>query len=71
MMRRRVPQGSAVAMPVGVTASFSPACVSLAFAVSKAEASAASSETQDSPARCSSRRPAPALCQTLAAMWWW
>ena len=58
-------------MPVGVTASFSPACVSLAFAVSKAEASAASSETQDSPARCSSRRPAPALCQTLAAMWWW
>src|SRR6516225_2136391 len=61
----------ALAIPVGVTASSCPACVSRAFAASKAEASAASSESQDSPARAWSRRPAPALCQTLAAMWWW
>jgi hypothetical protein len=57
-------------MPSGMTASAAPACVSPAFAVSNAEASAASSASQDNPARSSSRRVAPALCQTLAAMWW-
>ncbi len=48
-----------------------PAWARRASAASKAAASAASSESQDNPARFSSRRPAPALCQTLPAMWWW
>ena len=44
-----------------------PACVSLAATVSNALASAASNANHASPARSSSRLPAPALCQTLRA----
>ena len=64
-IRTLVPHGSAVSTPFAVVVSGAPACTSLASTASNALTSAVSNANQASPARSSSRLPAPALCQTL------
>ena len=65
-----VPNGSRVSRPFAPPARGAFAAFSRAIAASRRASSAASIENHDSPARSSSRCPAPAECQMLLPTWW-